>query len=172
MVGLFADGAALLGEQFDLLLEGAALLDVGEVDVFDLLAEVGDLFAEGRQEGAEGFAVLGGEFLRLGVEDLRGEDLKAVGEFFAGGGEGFELGLEADGVGLGALDLRRGAKGGDGVAESDADEKGDQDQSSRAHGNELAAAGEGKQVKERGAIFNNQYPMSNLQVNGRPGGQP
>ena len=160
-VGLFADGAALLGEEFDLLLEGAALLDVGEVDLFDLLLEVGDFFAEGGEEGAEGFAVLGGELRRLGVEDLRGENLELVGELRAGGLEGVELGLEADGVRLGALELRRGAEVRQGIAEGDADEEGEKDEGGSGHGQELAAPAAGKQVKERG--INIQYSMSNIQ---------
>ena len=163
VVGLFADGAALLGEEFHLLLEGAALLDVGQMDLFDLLFEVGDLFAEGAEEGAEGFAVLGGEFGRLGVENLRGQDLELGGEFRAGVGEGIELGLEADGVGLGALELRGGAEGGDGVAEGQTQKQGNENVGG-GHGKELAAPGAGKQVKV-------EISMSNIQSSGeQPGG--
>ncbi len=154
-IGLEADVAALLRKEFNLLLEGAALLGVGEMDILDLLAEVGDLDAEGVEENREGLAVLGGEFLRLGVEDLVGEDLEAVGEFLAGGGEGVEAFLEADGVGTGVGQAGDGAEVGDGVTEEEAREKGDQDIGG-GHGNELAAAGGGKQVKEG-------IPTSNVQ---------
>jgi len=53
VVGFLAEVAALGGEEFDLLFEGAALLEVGGVDVFDFFAEVGDAFGEGGEEGLE-----------------------------------------------------------------------------------------------------------------------
>ena len=85
MVGLLADVAALVRQEFDLLLEGAALLDIGEVDILDLFAEIGDTVAEGGEEGADGFAVLGGESTGVVLEDLGGEDLELAEKLLAGG---------------------------------------------------------------------------------------
>ena len=121
VVGFLAEVAALGGEEFDLLFEGAALLEVGGVDVFDFFAEVGDAFGEGGEEGLEGVAVLGGEFVGVGFEDLVGEELELGGEFGAGGVEGVELGLEADGFGAGAGDGGGGAEVFDGPAEGEAE---------------------------------------------------
>ena len=144
VVGFLSEVAALGGEEFDLLLEGAALLEVGGVDLFDLLLEVGDFLAEGGEEEGEGFAVLVGEFAGLGVEDLGGEELELAGEVFAGGGEGVELGLEADGIGAGGFEAGGGAVVGEGVAEGGAEEEGGED-GQGDHGEECSAGGGGNQ---------------------------